>query len=327
LAHKEHTSEISNNLAKTHLKFIETSQEPDGNFPPIINPISGHQTQIDWPRSAFSAWALAEFGALVNNENYIKASHKHLYYLKDQLDRKLPLANNVLFLTFAYAGQEALALFKFSKKRDYYFIARTYGEKILENENMLSYNPINHQQIASFFIELSYFDRKFFEPSLKLAEIAKADFENSLKIGNTLNLAVYAELVNLFNKIFKFTEDKQYKEFSTKVTKWLISHQLSQGPNGELGPFSESTTSNFVYARGTGKVFEVLAGLPEYQFEARKALAWLLIMQYNGENTFFVRPEILPKTIGGFRHDYFNHEAWIDSAGHFLLGGSRLLSL
>ncbi len=34
-------------------------QEPDGNFPPDMNPLTNRHTQIDWPRLAFTAWALA----------------------------------------------------------------------------------------------------------------------------------------------------------------------------------------------------------------------------------------------------------------------------
>ncbi|MDP3727604.1 MAG: AMMECR1 domain-containing protein, partial [bacterium] len=33
-------------------------QEPDGNIPPVTDPFSGHQAQMDWPRLAFTAWAL-----------------------------------------------------------------------------------------------------------------------------------------------------------------------------------------------------------------------------------------------------------------------------
>jgi len=175
--------------------------------------------------------------------------------------------------------------------------------------------------------ELAKLERRFLEPALRFADTAKDDFENKLSRNVSQNLAGQAELVNTFNKIFDLTGDSRHKEFSHKIADWLISHQLSQGPNGIFGPFAESTNSDFVYTRGTGKVFEVLADLPEFHKKLQKTLAWLMAMQYDDGNTFFVLQEFRSKIIGGFRHDYFNQEAWIDGVGHFLLGGIRFLNI
>jgi hypothetical protein len=49
-------------------------------------------------------------------------------------------------------------------------------------------------------------------------------------------------------------------------------------------------------------------------------------MQYLPENSYFIPEKNLDYAIGGFRHDYFNPDLWIDSAGHFLLAASRFLN-
>jgi hypothetical protein len=80
-----------------------------------------------------------------------------------------------------------------------------------------------------------------------------------------------------------------------------------------------------VYARGTGKVFEVLALAPnEAPGAIDRVLGWLLSMQYRSDSAFFVPHEHWPRVLGGLRHDYYGPDAWIDAAGHFLLGLARL---
>jgi len=296
-------------------------QENDGNFPPIINPLTGRTTQIDWPRSAFCAWALAEFALLTGEKKYEKTAKKHFEFIGKYI---WEAGFNFQPLVFTYLGQEALALFRLAQNRNYYLAAIKIAERILAIGE-IAFENITFQQIASFLAELAKLERRFLEPALRFADTAKDDFENKLSRNISQNLADQAELVNTFNKIFDLAGDSRHKEFSHKIADWLINHQLSQGPNGIFGPFAEAANSDFVYSRGTGKIFEVLAGLPEFREKAQKALAWLLSMQYTEENVFFVPAEIRPKIIGGFRHDYFNQEAWVDSAGHFLLGGVRFI--
>jgi hypothetical protein len=107
-------------------------------------------------------------------------------------------------------------------------------------------------------------------------------------------------------------------KLSAKVRAWLASKQLPSGA------FPDSTTSRFAYTRGTGKVFEVLA--PIGGEECRRALRWLLSMQYRPDSMFFVPAEHRPRALGGLRHDAYDTDAWIDAAGHLLLGLARLES-
>ena len=126
-----------------------------------------------------------------------------------------------------------------------------------------------------------------------------------------MSLAEWAELAAAFP-----TDSNTSRE----VRDWLRSWQLPSGA------FPETTTSDFVYSRGTGKVFEVLALRPaESPGALDRALAWLLSMQYRPNSAFFVPYEHWGRVLGGLRHDYYGPDAWIDAAGHFLLGLARLL--
>jgi len=305
--------------------WLANIQEPDGNFPPIINPLTGRASQIDWPRSAFSAWALAElvltFGQ--KGKKYQKAAEKHFQFINSYIWEP---GFRVQFLTLAYVGQESLALFKILGTGQYYLAAVKIAERILAAGEQILFESITFQQIASFLAEMAVFERRFLEPAQRFANIARANFENNLAKKNSQNLAFQAELVNVFDKLFKLTQDNDYKEFSRRVADWLVSFQFLQGPKGIFGPFAGATDSDSVYTRATGKIFEALANLVEYRESAQKALAWLLAMQYTKENIFFVPTEFRSKIIGGFRHDYFNQAAWIDAAGHFLLGAVRLMN-
>ena len=278
-------------------------QEPDGNLPPILDPLTGRTAQLDWVRLAFTAWALAEFGTAVNEKKYIQGAAKSFGYLEKYLisSPEFPIPNGELAL--AYFGRLSLALRASAEAAA--------ARKILERLSLLLFEPITFSQIAAFFGILSKDDQRLRAAFVDTSRVLKENFENNLKGKQLMSLAVWAELANS-------CADSD-KEFSEKVAGWLKGQQL---PNGA---FPESTASRFAYARGTGKVFEVLARAPQKNKEAiDKALAWLFSLQYDGENTFFVPEEIRARVVGGFRHDYFNHDAWIDAAGHLLLGGARL---
>lgn len=193
--------------------------------------------------------------------------------------------------------------------------AHTAAAKILERLNNLAFEPIALAQIAGFLkiaLEQGIVRAESRTYLDNLLKILKENFEKNLKNQTPLNLAVWAELVNTFVDV--------EQEFSDKVAEWLKEQQLSNGA------FPESTISDFAYTRGTGKIFEVLALQPEKNKEAvTNALQWLLSMQYDEENTFFIPEEIRPKILGSFRHDYFNPEAWIDATGHALLGGAQFM--
>ncbi|MBU4142674.1 hypothetical protein KJ590_01590, partial [Patescibacteria group bacterium] len=230
-------------------------------------------------------------------------------------------------LDLAYLGQEALSL-------DYREEALQCGNRILEKENQLKFEPILFSQIGSFFAELSGVDKNFMAPALRFGEKTQIAFDNDSRQRRLMQLAVWAELVNLHLKLFEIQNDSSHLQAARKVIDWLLGYQLDDGSFRA----TNDSDSNFVYTRGTAKIAEVLAeifilekqidgtlDLAYYKNCLEKAFDWLKMMQYSFENSYFIPKKNLNLIIGGFRHDYFNQEAWIDSAGHFLLGASRLL--
>ncbi len=316
------------NSAISAADWLIKMQEPDGNFVPIINPLTSRTSQLDWPRSIFTGWSLIEFGKAVGNPKYIDAGRKNFSYGKKYiLDEQIIKNFNNEGLDLAYLGQEALSL-------GYSQEALQCGNRILEKENQLKFEPILFSQIGSFLAELSRIDKNFMTSALRFGEKAQIAFDNDLHQRRLMQLAVWAELANLYLKLFEIQSDSSHLQAVRKVIDWLLSHQLD---NGSFRAANDSN-SNFVYTRGTAKIAEVLAeifilekqidgalDLAYYKNCLEKALDWLKTMQYSFENSYFIPKKNLDLIIGGFRHDYFNQEAWIDSAGHFLLAGSRFL--
>ena len=318
-------------LEKLSLKaadWLLKIQETDGNFPPIINPLTGQANQIDWPRSAMAAWSLVELAKTIEKANYLEAAKKNFLYLKKYLlGESLFIANyNQTAASLAYFGQLALSL-------DYWQESLQAGSGILEKERHLDFEPILFQQIGSFFTELAKSDKRFFEPALRFADSTKDVFTKILSDEQPINLAVWAEVVNLFLKLFEMTDNHSYLETAQKTTDWLLKYQLNSGA------FKSATNSNFVYTRGTAKIAEVLGTIFLFKNKeidkvfnlnyCRKCLEktfdWVSQMQYSLENSYFIPQDNLKLVIGGIRHDYFNSELWIDSVGHLLLGASRYL--
>jgi len=301
-------------------------QEPDGNFPPIINPASGIASQIDWPRCAFSGWSLVEFGRVTEKSVYIEAGRKAFFYLKDYLLQQHILSDqNKASLALAYLGQLALSLNSWED-------AKQCGFEIINSENLLIYEPVLFAQIGSFFVELAKIDMSYFKAALHLARQNQQKFDAALRNGAEMNLAGWAELVNLYVKLFFASREHIYLDAAVKIADWLLKYQVGSGA------FASSTKSNFVYTRGTGKIAEVLAALMSpilidakidinyYRVCLQKTFEWLAAMQYRSEDSYFIPGKNLINTTGGFRHDYFNFDCWIDSAAHYLLGTSRYLA-
>jgi len=321
---------------KCHLKesaclaadWLIKIQEPDGNFIPITNPLTGKTSQLDWPRSIFTGWSLVEFGKAVGNPSYIDAGRKNFSYGKKYiLDEQIIKNLDSEGLVLAYLGQEALSL-------GYPQEALQCGNRILEKESQLKFEPILFSQIGSFLAELSRIDKNFMAPALRFGEKTRITFDNNLRQERPMQLAVWAELANLYLKLFEIQNDDSHLQTVRKVIDWLLSHQLD---NGSFRAANNSD-SNFAYTRGTAKIAEVLAGIfilekqidrsfdpAYYKICLEKAFEWLKMMQYSFENSYFIPKKNLNSAIGGFRHDYFNQEVWIDSAGHFLLAGGRFL--
>ena len=295
-------------------------QEQDGNFPPIINPLTGHQSQVDWTRLALTAWGLAEFGRSILEERYLHAARASLEYLKRFL---LPAPQQFIpypELTLAYFGELALSL---GKHKEALIAGEILGKRILE----LPFSPITFSQIASFFVELAKIHRQFRGSAISLAAITRECFEKSEGAGESLRLVEWAGLIHTYMRLTELTRDASHQKFIDHLAGWLKRNQLPSGAFSESIHSVAELNLTWGYTRGTGKIVEALALDPERNREAlERALSWLFSMQYNEENSFFVPEAIRPKIIGAFRHDYFNPDAWIDAAGHIFLGGAMLIN-
>jgi len=308
--------------------WLVKTQQPAGDLLPITNPLSGLSSQRDWPRCLLSAWSLAEFGRVVKNEKYTSAAERAFTYFKGAVfeDRLVNVDDYYLVASLVYLGQLALSL---EHKQE----ALRYGSEILEFIDGLTFEPIVFSQLGSFFAELAKYDAKFFGWALKLAGSAVKEFEAAVSGVQPVNAIVWSELANVFVKIFEMTGDDLNILQVKKMIDWLLAFQASSGA------FEYVKGSNYVYVRGTGKIVEVLAGTlslkkgnivsPIYSEHleecVNRAMVWIITMQYTKENCFFVPKKNLGLVVGGFRHDYFNLDLWVDSAGHFLLAAVRLL--
>jgi len=293
-------------------------QEPDGNIPPIVNPLNGTFTQqIDWARLAFTALALQKFGMTQESgTRYCETARKAEEYLEKYFIQEhfKPISLTTKALTYSYIAQLSHARGNVSN------VVRV-AEKVLKAIPALPFDPLLHAHMLGFLNLIS--DNSLYSGDIEsmrgsvtqtLKEyIARGMKEEQGLVEHTPDLASFAEAVNVF-----FVKDPA---FSKEVADWLAEKQL---PNGA---FPQSPKNNFTYTRGTSKVFEVLALYKtEYEKEINNALRWLFEMQYTKESSFFIDPAFHPKVLGGIRHDDLNQEAWIDSAGHTLLGAARLLS-
>lgn len=318
--------EYSASLAADWLVNI---QEENGNLPPIINPLIGESLkQIDWPRLAFCGLGLAEYGIFCENIKYIEAGKKVFDYLNKYIisEDNINIATAGQTLTLAYLGQLALVL-------DSRKTAQLCAAAIMEKERFLNFEPIRFAQISLFFILISQFDRQFLETSIKLAAAIGDNFKENIKNKKSMDLASWAEAPNLFLKLYQIKKDSSFLKEAEKMVQWLLENQMAGGGFKSF----DSVDSDFAYARGTGKIVEVLANiLLSNEFDSlfnrdyyiqiiKQGFNWLISMQYLPDNSYFVPEKNLGKVIGGFRHDYFNTDLWIDSAGHFILTVTRFL--
>ncbi len=303
-------------------------QEPDGNFIPIINPVSGRKSRIDWSRSALSSWGLVEFGKIMKRLDYIEAGKKNFFYLK-----KYFLEDPIIFDNADHSAMALIFLGELASSLGFNQDAEQCASGLLRKE-FPEFSVITLLQAGIFLAHFPGYDKKNLELILRIFDATGKKFEENSKNNIPMSLPTWAGLLELSLKIYGITDNIFYLQFTKKIIDWLLSNQLSNGS------FRSSTDSDFAYARGTGKVCEMLAcifsvknnkkiddamDISYYKRCLKDAFKWLGKMQYSAENSYCVPKEHLELVIGGFRHDNFNSDLWIDSVGHLLLSASRFL--
>jgi len=282
--------------------WLAAIQREDGSLPLFVRPSSARAEGTDVVRCAMTAEALAAFGVAYGLESAVESARRVLAWL-DRSRSEWTARPGLSLPTTIYRGKAALCLGDDA-------VVKVAAKQILEQLEGPDPGPLVLAHAVSFLDLASTHDPSVAHKCESLRDELGARFGRALASEKPVILAEWAELVAAF---------PGGSRTSQEVGDWLRSRQLPSGA------FPETTASDFVYSRGTGKVFEVLALRPnESPGTLDRALGWLLSMQYRPDSAFFVPHEHWPRVLGGLRHDHFGPDAWIDAAGHLLLGLARL---
>jgi AMMECR1 domain-containing protein len=281
-------------------EWLARIQGEDGRLPVRVRASSGEGLGADLTRSAMTAHALAECGAafaLPSATSSGRLAFDHVVRTRVPGDKSDGL------LTSAYLGKAAFALS--GREGAAPFVGEIVG---VVRETTRSLPVLVASQLLTFLTLVAGEHADAAAACGALQADLGARWTRVADGDPSASLAEWAELA--------MAPDR---DLSARVRRWLVGHQLPSGA------FPDSPSSSFVYSRGTGKVFEVLAAAePVAAQAAEAALAWLRGMQYRADSAFFIPTEHRPRLLGGLRHDHWDTDAWIDAAGHLLLGLARL---
>ena len=295
-------------------EWLLSMQDEDGYIPLYANPLRSSFGRMDWARLACSVHALSCYGKVTGNEQFLKGARKTFSYLLRYLLEVPPVPVNGRVAALVYLARAAMALKKDSTLRDIM-------SQVLSCWQNPSYQPILAANMATLFALQARDNWTLLQESTALAEQVFADFKTKLGAKRHIQLAEYPELIHVLELLHQLTGKDIYTKKAKQVKEWFLVEQFGNGA------FPSRVGSSFAYSRGTGKIFEALAGTPTgYEKALESSFHWLARMQYGKHNTYFVLPAFRDRIHGGLRHDHTNPEAWIDGAAHFLLGISRLVS-
>jgi AMMECR1 domain-containing protein len=299
-------------IATRAADYLCRIQEADGNIPPIMNPLTGKRSQVDWARLAFTAWTLAVFGSEGNSVRYRKAADKAFRYVMNMVYTHPYLDDSTRGMTLVYAYNLAEALGETGE-------AERIHTAILGLVPKLSYDPAHYSQIALHLLKHSEGDVALLAKAEEFSNPVLREYEQRVLSGSPLELARFVELIPILRALGNSLNDQEMIRKSKTISQWYVSQQLRDGS------FPSAAGSEFAYTRGTGKIFEVLCLEPEVnKMCIEQTIRWLLDMQYDENNTYFIENDIRKESIGGFRHDFLDQSIWIDAIGHVLLGATRL---
>lgn len=283
--------------------WLVSLQESSGYMESFIDPFESYPNKsTQWGRLAFTAYALATLSSELKNLAYHDAAKRLFEYLSKHARQNIaPGAPQVLLEV--YLGRTAQAL---SIEIEVHRAA----DIVLRDALVQTYEPILYLQSSAFLYAVGGVYRT------RAEELYRAVADRFLTLcttSNLLSLAAYAELITLAPL---FGDSNTAK----CVRQWYKDLQHADGS------FPNTPESSFAYTRGTGKIFEVMTDDPErYQEQLRSSASWMMDMQYDKENLYFIADaKKKSELLGGFRHDAENQQAWIDSAAHFILGAVRL---
>lgn len=308
-------SDILNILAERSIDFLGRIQEIDGNIPPRIHPFSGKIDQVDWVRLALTTWALAFYGKETAHSTSTKIALDAFRFLTTHLFAENTLPAHTRSLALIYTDFAASIL-------DHTYTPLAFIDAIQRSTNIAHLEKIHKALYAHFLlIHHEHIPNALSESIRHTHELYDAFCSERTHKG-PIATATYPELIRLLKYIAPLAPAEFPEKTRTNMLEWYSAMRL---PNGA---FPENTHVGVrPYVRGTAKIFEVLADLPEYsETEYAPTVRWILAMQYTPANSFFIRPEMQRQIVGGFRHDALNPSVWIDANAHVLIGIARLIS-
>lgn len=287
-------------LFERSLAWLLDQEVAPGVFSPQQTLGGARTSTMDWPRTAFVGAVLAEVGKHLGRPELVQAAERVNTFLKRELTPALGVDTEAKALAAIYAGLAAISLGEHKTAR----LWREEAERLVPLPRL---NPIAKLHGAKLLA--------------LVGEVARAQglfdeaFARWQRDRDHIQLALFPELLPLALTLWEKTTDQRYLEWAEAVGDWYAAHQNRDGSF----PFAPRS-NRAPYLRGSGKILEALACLPERYSEAiKRGLAYAAKLQYTEANAFHVRASERSDFLGGFRHDAFNREAWIDAAGHVLL--------
>lgn len=291
---------------KSMLAYLERIQRDDGYFFAIIDPLSG-ECKEDFDRFCFTVYALALHYSVTKDVLSYKIVTKGIQYAQQHAFEK---AHVVSFLAYVYIGLS------------YFYLNDTKGvEKvhllIVSFKDEINYDPVTYSQLARFLLITGYDLESSYSFIKKLIDAVCEDYQFKLQNGLSIDLAAYVELPWLLQFVNQVSDNEIIIRTGNTILDNYISLQKS------IGSFPTSLTDDFSYVRGTAKILEVLVQMDNIDKSIlEKGLGWCITMQYSKESTYFLTSSAAKLVEGGLRHDYGNHEVWIDSMAHMLIAST-----
>ncbi|HWO07133.1 MAG TPA: AMMECR1 domain-containing protein [Candidatus Paceibacterota bacterium] len=275
-------------------------QEEDGHMPAVIDASTGRSARTkpaDWLRLAAVGHALAIFGAYVDNDAYMDAARRIYAYIS-RFDFGTHLSHRAEYpLMLAYMVKLARAL--------------------------------DEQETCSTLVHrLDQALSKRRHSVLAAAHIAAALQESHEEAVRNRGRAMQEELVRRFQSERASFNAVEWAEAAALIwqTDQGSAHTIMDAIAASDMPSEKRRfESPYAYTRGAAKLLEVFSLDPRrYHAHIETLSRWLRTMQYTKSSAYFVSKDVVPRLLGGFRHDWSNTDAWIDTAGHCLIAAARL---
>jgi hypothetical protein len=302
------------------LEHLLRNQEESGNVPPHQSPFLPHQSPflphqcdtVDWARLAHLTWALARVlphTAYPHQQAYATCHDRAYAFLLQHEAVIDALPDSLRAYTRMYLARAARELGDSTREERCLEVVRAthppHPDPLLEIERTL--------------LELEAGE---LSPESKRSIVARAArlrdaFEASRE---TADLASYANLMNLFDRMGEQFDDGGYRAYARSLADWYTSTQQADGS------FPQSVSNPYAYTRGTGKIIEALLsrGLLTDRSVVDRAGAWLASFQYTDESSYFIPCERQEAFCGGVRNSYRNAGVQIDAISHLLLAHRSL---